>query len=110
MSNCSDEFLSQLVGRMLVLFEQDEGGNDFSPCAVRTPDNAAFGHGRMFQAGTFDFNSADTMSGDFDDLIRSSTEPDIAIIVDMCRVTAVVHITRNLAPVIATVALRLSPQ
>ena len=51
----------------------------------------------MFQAGALDFDGADAVAGDLDDLVGAAAEPDVAILIDVRRVAGVVD-AGNLAP------------
>src|SRR5207249_12200477 len=101
--------LSQLrVGRVTVL-EQDEGRHHLTARFVRPADDAALGDGGVLEERALDFNGADAVAGDLDDLVRPAREPDIAVFVDVRRIARVVHV-RNFLPVIAAVALGLAPE
>src|SRR5262245_47126764 len=63
----------------------------------------------MLQARALDFDGPDAMAGDLDDLVGAAAEPDVAILVDVRRVAAVVR-AGNAFPVVASVALRLAPE
>ena len=49
---------------------------------IRTSDDGAFGDRRVFQACALDFDGADAMTGDLDNLVGTAAEPDVAVLVD----------------------------
>ena len=69
----------------------------------------AFSDGGMLQARALDFDGADAMAGDLDDLVGAAAEPDVPVLVDVRGVAAVVD-ARNALPVVPAVALGFSPQ
>jgi hypothetical protein len=48
----------------------------------------------MFQKGRFDFDRADAVGGDLDDLVRPAGKPEVAVFVDMGRIACVVALCR----------------
>ena len=49
------------------------------------------------------------MTGNLDDFVGAAGEPDVAVVIDLGRVSAVVDIANDL-PVVASIALWLTPR
>src|SRR5208283_5786031 len=55
------------------------------------------------------FDGADAVPGNVKDFVGAAREPDVAVIVDVCRISAVIDVANDL-PVIAAIAFLFSPQ
>src|SRR3974377_2291398 len=63
----------------------------------------------MAQERGLHLDGADTVTGDFDDFIGAPSEPHIAVLVDLRRVSGVID-ARDNRPVIAAIAFFFAPQ
>ena len=69
--------------RRLVLLDarpqRDKGLNDLARHRVRLADDAGLGHGGMLHQRALDLERPDQMAGRFDDVVRASDEPEVAV-------------------------------
>src|SRR5664280_1851155 len=111
------EFMAYLVEQLLLeflrrneaLLEYHECRDHFAAQFVGPANDARFRDRRMAQQSSLDFDGADAMTGNLDDLIGTASKPDITVLVDLRRIASVID-TRNNLPIIAAVAFRFTPQ
>src|ERR1039458_6260885 len=109
------EFMAHLVKQLLLeflrwdeaLFEHYECRDHFAAQFVGPADDPRFRDRRMAKQRGLDFDGADAMTGNLDDLIGTASKPDITVLVDLRRIASVID-TRNNLPIIAPVAFRFT--
>ena len=65
------------------MLEQHERGDHFASHLVGPTHDAALRDGRMLQKRALDLDRAETMRGDLDDLVGTSGEPEVAVVIDV---------------------------
>src|SRR5271165_5696436 len=63
----------------------------------------------MSEKRGFHFDRADAVPGNLNDLVGAAGEPHVAVIVDVCRISAVIDVTNDL-PVVSAIAFGFAPQ
>src|SRR5208282_5777092 len=81
----------------------------FSTEVVGAAHHTRFGHGGMGEKRGLHFDGADAVPGNVKDFVGAAGEPDVAVIVDVCGISAVINVANDL-PVIAAIAFGFSPQ
>ncbi len=104
-----EQLLPESGRREVPLPEHHERRDDLAAQLVRAAGDARLGHRRVREEGRLDLDRADAVVGDLDDLVGAAGEPDVAVLVDVCRVARGVD-AGNPLPVVGAVALRLAPQ
>src|SRR5690606_11860527 len=74
----------------------------------RPSNRRCFGHLGMADQRTLDFDRAETMAGDVDNIVDAAHDPEIAVLVDACIVAGEI-LMRYAAPVLLLVAFVIAP-
>src|SRR5207245_4901312 len=92
--------------RYAAFLDHNERCDHLHPHRVGPGCDAGFGHAWVAQERRLDFDRSDPVAGDLDDLVGTSAEPDITIIVERrCVAGEVQRLSRDPSPVIVCVAL-----
>ncbi len=94
MTHLLNQLLLQLLRRNEALFEHHECRDHFAAEFVGPANDARFRDRRMAKQGGLDFDGANAMTGNLDDLVGTAGKPNITILVDLCGITRVID-TRN---------------
>src|SRR5208283_1685415 len=104
-----EQLLLQLLRGNEALLEHHERRDHFAAQLVGTANDARFRHRGMAKQSGLDFDGADAMTGNLDDLVGTAGKPNITIFVDLRRIAGVIDAGNNL-PIIAAVPFRFTPQ
>ena len=88
----------EILGRLISSVEHDDHVDRIALDLVRQTDRGALGDGRVGADGSFDLGGADAMTGHLDDVVGTTNDPDVTVLVDTGRVTSEVD-PRILRPV-----------
>ena len=76
-----DQFLAQILGRLLAGHQRDIGIDALALDVVRIADDGGFRHFRMRDQRRFHFCGAEAVAGDIDHVIDAAGDPVIAVLV-----------------------------
>lgn len=81
LANLQDEILLQLVVDLVSVFDGDESVDGLAGEVVSNADNGGFGDSGVLDERGFDLGGGETVAGDVDDVVDTSADPVVAVVV-----------------------------
>ncbi len=72
-----------------VRFQRDEGMHSLASKLICSTNNGGLGDGRMHDKGRLNLSSGQTVTGDIDDVVDTTLNPDITILIPCRTITGV---------------------
>jgi hypothetical protein len=80
------EILSQLVVDLMTILDCDEGVDGLSGEFVGNTNHSSFRDGLILNQRSFDFGCGETVTGNVDDIIDTTSDPVVAFVVTSCSI------------------------
>src|SRR6266566_826808 len=81
-ANSLEQLAPQLFRWLVAPLEHDEGRDHLHAHGVRTGSHAGFSNACVAKERRLDLDRADPVTSDLDDLVRSTAEPDVTVLVE----------------------------
>lgn len=81
LAHLEDEVLLQLVVDLVAVLDGDEGVDSLAGEVVSDADNGGFGDGGVLNESGFDLGGGEAVTGDVDDVVDTSADPVVAVVV-----------------------------
>jgi hypothetical protein len=82
-----NEILSQLIVDLIAVLDRNKCVDSLSGEFIMDAYNSSFSHGGILDQRRFDLSSGETVTGNIDDIIDTSSDPVVALVIAACSVT-----------------------